>query len=64
VLDCFSGVATTGIACLRLGRRYIGIELDPKAVGMSIERLKKPWGHFRRVRPAEGQGKLEMEVDR
>ena len=28
VLDCFSGIATTGIACLNTNRKFIGIELD------------------------------------
>lgn len=30
VLDPFAGSGSLGVACLRLGRRYIGIELDAK----------------------------------
>ena len=39
VLDPFSGAATTGLVALRLGRRYIGIELSPAYVAMSEARL-------------------------
>ena len=39
VLDPFSGAATTGLVALQLGRRYIGIELNPEYVAMSRKRL-------------------------
>jgi site-specific DNA-methyltransferase (adenine-specific) len=39
VLDPFSGSATTGIACLELGRRYVGIEINPEYAQWSQERL-------------------------
>lgn len=39
VLDCFSGTATTGVAALRLGRSYVGIELSPEYAAASRIRL-------------------------
>jgi site-specific DNA-methyltransferase (adenine-specific) len=40
VLDPFSGSATTGAACIELGRRYLGIEKEQKFADLSIKRLK------------------------
>lgn len=40
VLDAFAGSGTTGVACLRLGRRFIGIEKDPKYFALACERLR------------------------
>ena len=40
VLDPFAGSGTTGVACLRLGRRAILIEKDPKYAAIARERLK------------------------
>lgn len=40
VLDPFSGAATTGLAALHLGRRYIGIDLNPQYHRLAIQRLK------------------------
>jgi site-specific DNA-methyltransferase (adenine-specific) len=40
VLDAFAGSGTTGVACLRLGRRFIGIEKDPKYAAVARERLR------------------------
>lgn len=39
VLDPFSGAATTGVVCKRLGREYIGIELNPAYVALSEKRI-------------------------
>lgn len=41
VLDPFSGAGTTGLACLKNGRQYIGCELNPKYVEISYERARK-----------------------
>lgn len=40
ILDAFAGSGTTGVACLRLGRRFIGIEKDPKYAAIARERLR------------------------
>lgn len=39
VLDCFAGVGTTGVACARLGRRFIGIEIEPKYFDIAKKRI-------------------------
>jgi site-specific DNA-methyltransferase (adenine-specific) len=40
VIDPFCGSGTTGVACLRLGRRFIGLERDHKYAAAALERLK------------------------
>lgn len=39
ILDPFAGSGTTGVACLRLGRRFIGIEKDARYAAVARERL-------------------------
>ena len=39
ILDPFAGSGTTGVACLRLGRRFIGIEKDARYAAIARERL-------------------------
>lgn len=40
VLDTHCGSGTTGVACLRLGRRFLGIEVDPVMAETARERLR------------------------
>lgn len=40
VLDPYCGSGTTGVACLRLGRRFLGIELDENHARTAQERLE------------------------
>jgi site-specific DNA-methyltransferase (cytosine-N4-specific) len=39
VLDPFSGIATTGLAALQLGRSYVGIDISPTYQGVAKRRL-------------------------
>ena len=40
ILDPFMGSGTTGIACVRLGRHFIGIELEPRYFGVAVKRIQ------------------------
>jgi len=39
VLDPFSGSSTTGIAAVNLHRKFVGTELEPEFIDLSLERL-------------------------
>jgi DNA modification methylase len=41
ILDPFMGSGTTGVACIRTGRRFIGIELEPKYCAIAVERMER-----------------------
>jgi DNA modification methylase len=43
ILDPFMGSGTTGVACVKLGRRFIGIELDPGYFDITCERIRKAY---------------------
>lgn len=49
VLDPYAGSFTTGLACLRLGRPYIGIEIEPHYFAVGVERLTKAHRQLQRV---------------
>jgi len=40
VCDPFAGAGTTGVACIRLGRRFVGWERDPKTFEIARQRLE------------------------
>jgi site-specific DNA-methyltransferase (adenine-specific) len=39
VLDLFMGSGTTGVACVRTGRSFIGCEIDPRYFAIAQERI-------------------------
>lgn len=41
VLDPYMGSGTTGIACLRTGRNFVGIEIDEHHFATAVERIKR-----------------------
>lgn len=41
VLDPFMGIGSTGIAAVRNGREFIGIEIDNKYYDIAMQRIKK-----------------------
>ena len=40
ILDPFMGSGTTGVACANLGRKFIGIEIEPKYFNIACERIE------------------------
>ena len=48
ILDPFMGSGTTGVACMNLGRKFIGIELERKHFDIACERIEA----------AQAQGRL------
>ncbi len=53
VLDSYMGSGTTGVACIRTGRKFIGIEIDPGYFDIAC----------RRIEAAQRQTRLELEPD-
>jgi len=43
ILDPFMGSGTTGVACAKLGRRFIGIEIDPGYFDIACRRIDEAY---------------------
>jgi DNA modification methylase len=41
ILDPFMGSGTTGVACIQLGRKFIGIEREPKYFDIACKRIEQ-----------------------
>lgn len=50
VLDPFMGSGTTGVACVRTGRRFIGIEIDPTYYAIAERRIREAQAQSRLTR--------------
>lgn len=43
IFDPFMGSGTTGVACMKLGRKFIGIEIEPKYFDIACKRIEEAW---------------------
>tara|TARA_A100000172_G_scaffold26952_1_gene15827 strand:- start:1360 stop:2037 length:678 start_codon:yes stop_codon:yes gene_type:complete len=43
ILDPFMGSGSTGVACAKLGKKFIGIELDPKHFDTACSRIEEAY---------------------
>ncbi len=43
ILDPFMGSGTTGVACVNLGRKFTGIELDPQYFDVACRRIEEAY---------------------
>lgn len=43
IIDPFMGSGTTGVACAKLGRKFIGIELEPKYFDIACKRIEEAY---------------------
>lgn len=52
ILDPFMGSGTTGVACARLGRRFIGVEIEPRYFDIACRRIEEAYRQGDMFRPA------------
>lgn len=52
ILDPFMGSGTTGIAAVQLGRKFIGIEREPKYFDIACERIERAYAQGQLFKPA------------
>jgi DNA modification methylase len=61
-LDPFMGSGTTGVACVKLGRKFVGIEIEPKYFDIACKRiseaLKQPDFFVEKPKPAKQEALL------
>jgi site-specific DNA-methyltransferase (adenine-specific) len=65
VLDPFMGSGSTGVACAQLGRKFIGIEIEPRYFDIACRRIEQAYAQGRLFEPEpkkQGQAALFGEA--
>lgn len=52
VLDPFMGSGTTGVACMKHGRKFIGVEMEPRYFDIACRRIEEAWSQRSLLAPA------------
>jgi DNA modification methylase len=51
ILDPFMGSGTTGVACANLGRKFIGIEIEPRYFDIACKRIEQAYAQGQLFEP-------------
>jgi len=60
ILDPFMGSGTTGVASVRLGRKFIGIEIEPKYFEIAVRRIEAAFDETSLLDYAQTQEQLDL----
>lgn len=60
ILDPFTGSGTTGVAAVKLGRKFIGIEIEPKYCEIAKRRIIEAEGQFALFEPPAKNEQMEL----
>jgi len=63
VLDPFMGSGTTGVACARLGRKFIGIEIEPKYFDIACERVRREYEQLKLFPPEPKREAVQLDLE-
>ena len=61
ILDPFMGSGTTGVACVRTGRKFIGIELDAKYFEIAKRRISDELNRFPLLEKVESPQQMTLQ---
>lgn len=62
VLDSHMGAGTTGVACVRTGRKFIGCEIDPDAFSIACKRIEQAYAQRPLFEPAPQPKPEQLEI--
>jgi DNA modification methylase len=62
ILDPFMGSGTTGVACARLGRKFIGIEIEPRYFDIACERISLEYEQLKLFPTEEKRETVQEEI--
>ena len=62
ILDPFMGSGTTGVACVKLGRKFTGIELDPDYFDIACKRIEEAYRQPDMFVPAPTTAPVQLDM--
>ena len=57
------GSGTTGVACARLGRKFIGIEIEPRYFDIACKRIEREREQLKLFPPAEHTPAVQLTLE-